>query len=102
MDQNCRDWALIADITAYISKHEQLSLCIRVVSKLGKVTEHPLLCRRTTSTKAQALYETICFGLEQKEISFDNLVAQTYDGASTMSGQYNELQKIIKENVVEH
>ena len=102
MVQNCRALALIADTTPDINKHQQLSLCIGVVSKLGKVCEHLLLCRRATSNKAQALYETICFGLEQKEISFDNLVAQTYDVAANMSGQYNGLQKIIKENVGEN
>ena len=35
-------------------------------------------------------------------MSFDKLVAQTYDGASNMSGCYNGLQAIIKEKVGEH
>ena len=29
-------WALIADTTPNISKYEQLSLCVQVVSKSGK------------------------------------------------------------------
>ena len=34
--------------------------------------------------------------------TFDNLVAQTYDGASNMTGKYNGLQALIKSCVGEH
>ena len=40
--------------------------------------------------------------LISKGVSFDKLVAQTYDGASNMSGCYKGLQAIIKEKVGEH
>ena len=39
-------WALIANTTTDISKHEQLSFCVRVVSKSGNVGEHVLFCTR--------------------------------------------------------
>ena len=48
------------------------------------------------------LYKLISEMLISKSVSFDKLVAQTYDGASNMSGCYNGLQAIIKEKVGKH
>ena len=48
------------------------------------------------------IYNLISEKLISKSVSFDKLVAQTYDGASNMSGCYNGLQAIIKEKVGEH
>ena len=42
------------------------------------------------------------YNLISKGLSFDKLVAQTYKGASNMSGCYNGLQAIIKEKVGDH
>ena len=48
------------------------------------------------------LYNLISETLISKGVSFDKLVAQTYEGASNMSGCYNGLQAIIKEKVGDH
>ncbi|XP_066924588.1 zinc finger MYM-type protein 1-like [Clytia hemisphaerica] len=37
-------WAVIADTTPDVSKHEQFSLCVRVVTKSGEVSEHQTRC----------------------------------------------------------
>ena len=49
-----------------------------------------------------ALFAVIIKAFESKDVSFEKLVAQTYDGASNMSGCYNGLQAIIKEKVGDH
>ena len=51
--------ALIADTTADVSKHEQLSLCVRVVSKSGNAREHLLFSTRALSTTAEQLLNYI-------------------------------------------
>ena len=89
--------ALIADTTLDVSKHEQLSLGVRVVSKSGNVSEHLLFSTRELSTTAEQLLNHIADELERLALPYDNLVAQTYDGASNMSGRYNGLQAKFKE-----
>ena len=81
-------WALIADTTP---------VCIGVVSKSGKVSEHLLFCTRALSTTAEQLLNHIADEFERSSVSCDNLVAQTYNGASNMSGRYNGLQAKFKE-----
>eukprot|EP00112_Aurelia_sp_Birch-Aquarium-sp1_P018848 Seg4565.5 transcript_id=Seg4565.5/GoldUCD/mRNA.D3Y31 product="Zinc finger MYM-type protein 1" protein_id=Seg4565.5/GoldUCD/D3Y31 len=102
MMRDCRAWALITDTTPDVSKHEQLSICIRVVTRTGQCSEHLLFCKRASGTTALEIYNCIVAALASKEISFEKLVAQRYDGASNMSGCYNGLQAIIKEKVGDH
>ncbi len=102
MIRDCRAWALIADTTPDVSKHEQLSICVRVVTRTGQCSEHPLFSKRASGTTALEIYNCIVAALTSKEISFEKLVAQTYDGASNVSGCYNGLQAMIKEKVGDH
>ena len=102
MIRDCRAWALIADTTPDINKYEQLSICIRVVTRTGQCSEHLLFCKRASGATALEIYNCIAAALTNKGISFEKLVAQTYDGASNMSGCYNGLQAIIKEKVGDH
>ena len=70
-------WALIADTTPDVSKHEQLSLCVRVVSNSGNLTEDLLLCIRALSATAEQLLNHIADELEGLVVPYDNVVAQT-------------------------
>ena len=100
--KNCRAWALIADTTPDVSHQEQLSICVRIVDFYGEITEHLLFCKRALGTTAQELFHTITEALKAKNVDFSKLVAQSYDGASSMSGCYNGLQAKIKESFGEH
>ncbi|XP_066933569.1 zinc finger MYM-type protein 1-like [Clytia hemisphaerica] len=99
---NCIAWAVIADTTPDVARHEQLSLCVRVVERNGEVSDHLQFCIRVDSTTAEGLLNAISNQLKQLEIPFDDLVAQTYDGASNMSGRYNGLQAKFKQLAGEH
>ena len=70
-------WAVIADTTPDVSKHEQFSLCVRVVTKLGNVSENVLFCTQAVSTTANQLLIHITKEMEKLNVSYDNLVAQT-------------------------
>ncbi len=76
---NCRAWALIANTIPDVSHHEQLTICTRIANYSGKCSEHLLSCKRASGTKATELYKLISETLISKSVSFDKLVAQTYD-----------------------
>ena len=98
--KECSAWSLIVDSTPDISHKEQLSICVRVVSSV--VTEHLLFCKRAGSTTASGLFDSIIDAFNTKNASFQNLVAQTYDGASNMSGSSGGLQTIVKDKIGKH
>ena len=95
-------WSLIVDTTPDITSKEQVSICIRIVSKKGEVSEHLLDCVEAQKTTASALLEIIIKAFEEKGITCEKLVAQTYDGASNMSGKYRGLQAKIKDKFGKH
>lgn len=100
--KNSVAWAVIADTTPDVSKHEQFSLCVRVVIKSGEVSEHLLFCTRAEATTAEKLVNLVSEEMNKLNVQFENVVAQTYDGASNMSGKYNGLQAKFKELAGEH
>ena len=102
MIKNCIGWSLIGDSTPDVAHKEQLSICVRIVGRGGLVSEHILACKEATSVTANGLFLIIIKAFELKGVSFEKLVAQTYDGASNMSGCYNGLQAIIKEKIGNH
>ena len=80
----------------FLSKNTQNRLIDIIVS------EHILSCKEALSVTAMGLFSVIIKVFESKKVTFDKLVAQTYDGASNMIGCYNGLQAIIKEKVGKH
>ncbi|XP_046855188.1 uncharacterized protein LOC124448235 [Xenia sp. Carnegie-2017] len=71
-------------------------------NETGECSEHVLSCQKATGTTAHDLYTAITTILQLHGVSFEKLVAQTYDGASTISGCYNGLQAIKKEKIGNH
>ncbi|KAL5494520.1 hypothetical protein EMCRGX_G015870, partial [Ephydatia muelleri] len=61
--------------------------------------EHLLACQRAPGTTAEDLYGVIMSVLKLRDVSFDKLIAQAYDGASNMSGCYNGLQSLIQTRI---
>ncbi|KAL5517959.1 hypothetical protein EMCRGX_G003613, partial [Ephydatia muelleri] len=61
--------------------------------------EHLLACQRAPGTTAEDLYGVIMSVLKLRDVSFDKLIAQAYDGASNMSGCYNGLQSRIQTRI---
>ena len=100
--RECKAWALIADTTPDVSHHEQLSICVRIVNRVGYCSEHLLCCKRAPGATAHQLYDTIVDALKSRGVTFDKIVAETYDGASNMSGCYNGLQAIFRKEFGSH
>ena len=99
---SCKAWALIADTTPDVTHTEPLSICVRLVSQIGECSGHILSCQKASGITARDLYTAITTVLESQNVTFEKLVAQTYNGASSMSACYNGLQAIIKENIGSH
>ena len=92
-------WALIADTTSDVAHHEQISIFVRIVCTNRNISEHLLACQRAMSTTAEDLFGVIFSTLQSKNVSFEKLIAQSYDGASNMSGCYGGLQALIKDQI---
>lgn len=90
-------FTVIAD-EAKSSKSEQLSVCIRYAEKL-QVKER-LICfiDCSASRDAAGIVEGIKKGLESSGLQDVPIVAQSYDGASVMSGHLTGVQQRIKED----
>ena len=78
---------------------EQVSICVRIVNLNGHVSEHCLACQRAPGSSAEDLYRDIMSVLQFRDVSFDRLIAQAYDGASNMSGCYNGLQSLFQTRI---
>ena len=88
-------WSLIADTKPDVTLKE-ISICVRLVHLNDKISEHPLACQRAVGTTEEALFRVILSTFDSKGVSFDKIVAQTYDGASNMNGCNNGLQAFIQ------
>ena len=100
--KSCLAWSLCVTSRVESTIKEQLSMCVCIVSSDGTTTEHIFACKRARGTTATAFFAVIIKAFESKDVSFEKLVAQTYDGASNMNCCYNGLQAIIKEEVGDH
>ncbi|XP_065209889.1 zinc finger MYM-type protein 1-like [Planococcus citri] len=90
--------SIILDETTDVSTKSQFSHVLRYVTEDGEVKER-FICFTDVSKDrtANGLYDDIVHFLNEMGCG-EKLIAQTYDGASVMSGQHNGLQAKIKEN----
>lgn len=89
-------FAVIAD-EARSSKTEQLSLCLRYTEQLEIKERFLCFIDCSASRNAAGLVDAINTGLEMCRLKNIPIVAQSYDGASVMSGQVSGVQQRIKE-----
>ena len=77
---NCKAWALIADTKPNVSHHEQLSIWVRIVDRVGYCSGHLLCSQRAPGATAK--------GATFRKID--------------MSGCHNELQAIFRDKFASH
>lgn len=84
-------YSIICDETTDISTREQLSICIRYITKIDghiKINERFLGFVDVSDTTGENLHHTIKQYLQQLGISLNKMHGQAYDGASNMSGKF--------------
>ncbi|KAG5864147.1 hypothetical protein JTB14_022011 [Gonioctena quinquepunctata] len=84
-------FSLQIDSTQDVAVVDQLSICVRYVFD-GKVRERLLRMVEVHSSTGADLYALTKASLEELGLDMSNLVSQSYDGASNMSGEYNGFQ----------
>lgn len=90
-------FSISLDTSFDISRKDQLSFVVRYVTT-GCVQERFLAMKSTHSTTGESLmsvFEEIC--QTNNLLWKENLIGQSYDGASNMRGQYNGLQAFIRD-----
>ncbi|KAL3182541.1 hypothetical protein MRX96_007215 [Rhipicephalus microplus] len=91
-------FALIVDETKYLSKMEQLSVVVRYYLN-GAVFERFLGFRNAEQLDAKSLLSYVKETLNRCGIDSQLCIAQTYDGASVMSGTSRGVQALFRQEV---
>ncbi|CAF0951521.1 unnamed protein product [Brachionus calyciflorus] len=87
------------DGTTDITHKEQISLCIRTVSKDLSIDEHFLEFYEARDTSGDTLFNLVKKAIGDLSLSLDDLTGQCYDGASNMAGVYQVFASRIKNEV---
>lgn len=91
-------FSILLDETPDSSKLEQISICVRVVSKKFKISEYFLGFYNTEhGTCADTLLKIVLDVFTRFELDMKKLRGQCYDGASNMSGHKKGLQAKIRD-----
>lgn len=90
-----RYFAIIMDETTDASCKEQVSICLRYVSKKLQVQETFTGFYETPATTAITMFEVATDVLTRFQLQLSNCRGQCFDGASNMSGRITGLQKRI-------
>lgn len=90
--KNAGIFAVIIDTTTDIANFEQFTLIVRFVNEKGKVEERLLALEVANDGTGRGLFNTFCLITKKYNIHWEhNLIAQAYDGAASMQGEYNGL-----------
>lgn len=90
-------FSLIVDSTPDLAHIDQLAIVARYCYK-GKHYERFLTFVEIKEHSAQYLFTVIKDFLKDVGLPLENIRGQSYDNAANMSGRYNGLQALIKEN----
>ena len=89
-------FCLICDESKDVAKNEQLAVVLRYVLD-GTVHERFISFTPLGNLAADGIAEEICQVLTRNKLTLQNCIAQTYDGASVMSGKHTGVQKRIRD-----
>ncbi|XP_060855528.1 zinc finger MYM-type protein 1-like [Metopolophium dirhodum] len=90
-------FSIIVDETQDLARHEQVSVCVRYVSKTLEPHEVFLGFYRTASTDGESLTTLIKEVILSNGLSINNIRGQCYDGAASMRGSYSGVQARIRD-----
>lgn len=88
-------YCIIVDEARDESKREQMSIVLRFVDTNGFIQERFFGIVHVSDTAALTLKNAIYSVLAHYNLDVQNIIAQGYDGASNMRGEFNGLQALI-------
>ncbi|XP_039851317.1 zinc finger MYM-type protein 1-like [Panicum virgatum] len=92
-----KKFSVLIDESRDVSIKEQMAVILRFVNDEGKVMERFLGLQHVQSCTAIALKEALVRMLSSHNLSISMLRGQGYDGASNMRGEFNGVQKLIRD-----
>lgn len=93
-------FSVLADETTDISGKEQLSVCLRYLMKVDtkyEVCESFLDFIKVDDLTGRGLASTIIAALKENGLDLTCMIGQGYDGAAAMSGHFNGVQAVVRE-----
>ncbi|XP_039814988.1 zinc finger MYM-type protein 1-like [Panicum virgatum] len=92
-----KKFSVLIDESRDVSIKEQMTVILRFVNDEGKAMERFLGLQHVQSCTAIALKEGLVRMLSSHNLSISMLRGQGYDGASNMRGEFNGVQKLIRD-----
>ena len=90
-------YSVLIDESHDVSIAEQMVVIVRFVNKQGMVVERFLGLKHVEDTTSKSLKTSLLQMLAKYGLSVGRLRGQGYDGASNMRGEFNGLQKQIRD-----
>jgi hypothetical protein len=90
-------FSVLVDESHDISVKEQMVVVVRFVNKKGEVIEWFLGIKHVKDTTSESLKKTLVDMLSDYGLVVANIRGQGYDGAFNMRGEFNGLQKLIRD-----
>ncbi|XP_025196206.1 zinc finger MYM-type protein 1-like [Melanaphis sacchari] len=94
-------FSVMMDTTMDLSSYDQCSIVLRYVPH-NEVYERLIGLKHVTSTSGNSLFETLKDTLAELDLPLNNCVANAFDGAANMSGQYNGVTAKLSEVIANH
>uniref|UniRef100_A0A2S2PJ55 Zinc finger protein n=1 Tax=Schizaphis graminum TaxID=13262 RepID=A0A2S2PJ55_SCHGA len=91
-----KKFSLLADESTNINNKSELSICVRFV-KNNQPVERFLNIVALSDTKAQTIIDAISNELTKHNLSYDNIIACGFDGASNMSGNKGGVRRFVSD-----
>ncbi|KAJ1265531.1 hypothetical protein BS78_08G082600 [Paspalum vaginatum] len=92
-----KKFSLLIDESQDVSIKEQMAMILRFVNDEGKVLERFVGLQHVEKCTAAGLKEALVRMLSSHKLSISMLRGQGYDGASNMRGEFNGVQKLIRD-----
>ena len=92
-------FSVMADTTPNMSHKDIMSIVVRTASENGEIRERLLKSVECTDKTGKGMAELILSSLHKEGIDTSKMAFQSYDYASSMSGQFKGVQKYITEEV---
>jgi len=94
-------FSIMMDTTMDLSTFDQCSIVLRYVVH-DEVCERVIALKHVISTSGQSLFDTLCNTLNVLNLPLENCIANAFDGAANMCGQYNGVSTKLSEIIANH
>jgi len=102
-------YSITIDTTMDISTHDQCVFVLRYIEdrtegtrSIVEVKQRVVALKNVISSSGQGLFDLLKLTLDSMNIGLDNCVADAFDGAANMNGQYKGVQAKLKEVLPRH